>query len=553
MKIIDLNGIWNFAFRPSVKREELNLSEEHLSEWISVPGCFDTIPHHYCQRGCAIYSRTFELEKEWRTGWLRIDGMGLRGRFWLDDRFLGDCALPYTLFELETGALAPGQHRITAILDNNFDPEKMKLFFPYYDFYAFGGFYHGISLRLSNEANPPDRIQIRTLDFRTGKLELSFLFKKGPAPETFEAALSINGEPEKVYTVREGRLTLDRPDLPLWSPESPAVHTLKAKIGSDTVTETFGIREVRTEGKKILLNGEAVYLKGFNRHESSPIGGAATTLQEMVTDLQHLKSLQANFIRGCHYPQSQEFLDLCDRMGFLVWEESLGWGNTEKQMKDPEFIRLQMDQTLRMVRNSFNHPSVIIFAFLNENDSTTQPGADLCRKLAETIRAERSGRLVTYATCKIMKDQAFMHMDIIAYNTYPGWLGTGSETDPMDEIAPKHENIVRHFREECPDKPIIVSETGCCAIYGQRDEAGAQWSEEFQAEYLAKAIDTVFSSPEITGLCLWQMNDAKSYHRTGAEIRGKPLSQNLAGVYDQYRRPKIAASVVAEKFTKIGK
>ncbi|MBQ7208236.1 MAG: hypothetical protein IJS01_10615 [Lentisphaeria bacterium] len=54
--------------------------------------------------------------------------------------------------------------------------------------------------------------------------------------------------------------------------------------------------------------------------------------------------------------------------------------------------------------------------------------------------------------------------------------------------------------------------------------------------------------PEIAGLLLWQLNDAKSYHRTGANIRCKPLSQNLAGVYDSYRRPKLAAAVVREKF-----
>ena len=88
--------------------------------------------------------------------------------------------------------------------------------------------------------------------------------------------------------------------------------------------ETFGIREIRTENARILLNGKPIYLKGFNRHESAPISGAATTLQEMLVDLQHLKSLHVNFIRGCHYPQSQTFLQLCDQMGFLVWEESLG-------------------------------------------------------------------------------------------------------------------------------------------------------------------------------------------------------------------------------------
>ena len=548
---LDLNGIWDFSFYPEKELEEVDVNAEHECGSMCVPGCFDALPQQYCQRGTAVYSRTFTLGKNWKYARLRIDGMGLRGSFFLDGRPLGDCALPYSVFELETGALSAGIHRLVALIDNNFDAEKMKLFLPYYDFYAYGGFYHGVSLRLSDAANPLDRIQVRTLDYKTGKLDLTFVFAHG-APAKFEAELAFDSEPAKKYEIRNGVLDLERPDLALWSPDSPVVHTLTAKIGGDTVTETFGIREIRTEGKKILLNGKPIFLKGFNRHESHPVSGAATTMQEMLTDLQHLKSLHANFIRGAHYPQSQEFLTLCDRMGFLVWEESLGWGNREEQMQDGEFIAQQVEQTRLMVRNSFNHPSVIIFGFLNENFSGTEAGVDLCRRLAETIRNERSGRLVTFACSHNFQDRALAYMDIATFNTYPGWIDTESPLDPLDKIGPNQEAILKRFREVYgEDKPILVSEMGCCAVYGEHDEAGAQWSEEFQAGYLAKVIDTVTGSPEIAGLAIWQLNDAKSYHRTGAAIRAKPLAYNLGGIYDQYRRPKLAVTVVAEKFARI--
>ena len=552
MENLSLNGIWNFAFlRSRSVGSEIDPAVVPLPDFMCVPGCFDALPQYYCRRGCAVYSRSFRLEENWRNGWLRVDGMGLRGSFWLDGRPLGSCALPYSAFELETGALTAGSHRITALLDNRFDPETMKLFLPNYDFYAFGGFYHGVSLRLSNEENPLDRVLVRTVDFRTGKLNLEFLFKY-PAPEKFTVRLAVNDEPAKEYEVTRGTLDLERPDLPLWSPDSPAVHTLRAVCGGSGVTETFGIREIRSEGGRILLNGKPIYLRGFNRHESHPVGGAATSRQEMIADLQNLKSLHANFIRGCHYPQSQEFLELCDRMGFLVWEESLGWGNTPEQMSDGAFCDQQIEQTRLMVRNSFNHPCVIIFAFLNENDSRTAEGAELCRRLAEAVRAEKSGRLVTFACCHNFDDRALKYMDILSCNTYPGWIQTDTGADPVEEIEPELEKILNHLRElHGSGKPIVISEMGCCGIYGEHDEAGAQWTEEFQAEYVSKVIDAVTARPEITGLTLWQMNDAKSYHRTGSVIRVKPLSQNLAGVYDQYRRPKLAARVVEEKFGRI--
>ena len=548
---LSLNGVWDFAFHPGKKLEDVDANAKRDWGLICVPGCFDALPEHYCRRGTAVCSRTFTLGKNWNNGWLRIDGMGLRGSFFLDGRPLGGCALPYSVFELETGALTAGCHRLTALIDNNFDEEKMKLFLPYYDFYAFGGFYHGVSLRLSNEENPLDRVRVRTPDYKTGKLNLQFIFKYGTPAKT-EAVLSIDAEPARKYEIENGTLGLERPDLALWSPDSPAVHTLTVQTGEDTVTETFGIREIRAEGKKILLNGKPVFLKGFNRHESHPVSGAATTLQEMMTDLQHLKSLHANFIRGAHYPQSQEFLSLCDRMGFLVWEESLGWGNKEAQMQDAEFITEQIEQTRLMVHSSFNHPSVIIFGFLNENFSGTDAGVELCRKLAETIRAEQSGRLVTFACSHIFKDRSLEYMDIAAFNTYPGWIDAESPVDPLDRIAPNQETVLKRFREVYgEDKPIVVSEIGCCALYGQHDPAGAQWSEEFQADYLAKVIDTVTASPEIAGLAIWQLNDAKTSHRTGTVVRSRPLAQNLGGIYDQFRRPKLAAAAVADKFAEI--
>ena len=61
-------------------------------------------------------------------------------------------------------------------------------------------------------------------------------------------------------------------------------------------------------------------------------------------------------------------------------------------------------------------------------------------------------------------------------------------------------------------------------------------------------LDAVFAIPEICGIAIWHFADARSYHRAGANIRVKPLAQNLAGLYDGYRRPKAVVKVVGEKF-----
>ena len=118
-------------------------------------------------------------------------------------------------------------------------------------------------------------------------------------------------------------------------------------------------------------------------------------------------------------------------------------------------------------------------------------------------------------------------------------------------MAENQRKILRALREKFgADKPVIVSEMGTCAIYGQHDAANAQWTEEFQEEYLKSVMETVFAEPDIRGLTIWQMCDAKSFLRQGANIRCKPLALNLAGVFDVYRRPKLAAQTVAEAFAR---
>ena len=319
------------------------------------------------------------------------------------------------------------------------------------------------------------------------------------------------------------------------------------------LTVRFGIRTVEAKDKRIFLNGQPIFLKGVNRHDQCQEFGATTSTSQMVRDLQILKAMNANFIRGAHYQQSQRFLDYCDEMGVLVWEESLGWGNTVEHLKDPEFRRLQKEQTRRMVRTSFNHPSVIVFAFLNENFSYDEAAKSIVGELVDVVKAEDSGRLVTFAVRYFDKDIANDKTDFIAFNLYPGWIHGYPPGSPdvlkgkMDDLFSR---IVARYRGLYPEKPLFTSEIGTLAIYGARDESAAQQSEEFQAEYVTDAIERVFADPELCGVAIWQFADSRSFNRGGGNTRNKPMAMNLAGLYDGYRRPKLATRAVREAFAK---
>lgn len=553
---VELNGIWQFRFdRGATLQQACNPSFE-ADDVMTVPGCFDVVCRYAKQRGTAQYRKVVYIQETASNAAWKIEGMGLRGRFFVDGRMVGESCLPYSHIEFETGPLSAGEHIFSAALDNNISDDNGELFRPNYDFYAFGGFYHGMSLVLQTQKLQLDRVVVRTKDYRNGSVELELEALCGASfPTSLSASVQFDGGAWKSVRFTGGKAELKVDGYKLWSPEHPNLHTVRVKYQGSMVQTRFGIRTVETRGSEILLNGESIFLKGVNRHESHPSFGSATPEQVMVGDIHLIKSLGANFVRGSHYSQSQRFLDLCDEAGLMVWEESLGWGNDPGQLADPVFIERQKEQTRLMVRQSINHPSVIIFAFLNEMKSDTREGRDIADILIRTIKEEDSGRLISFACNRITKDMAHVNTDIISFNTYPAWIEKKTLPDASSEtmrirIQDKFNEIVDCFRKKYGDKPIIVSESGTCGLYGYRDETAAQWTEDFQAEYVGHAMDAAFANKEIKGFTIWQFADTDSFHRSGGSLRTKPLGQNLAGIFDAYRRPKKLAGVVREKFGK---
>ena len=507
---IDLNGSWEFRFEEGKTLETSSGADFVATDRMSVPGCYDMQPKWLCKRGTGLYRRT------------------LRAKFAIDGKQVGGIQpYPWARLEIPTGPLGAGVHTVFAAVDNVLDWNTQKLALPNYDFYLYGGFFHGVSLSLDNR-----KLFVRTRDYKTGTVEIETVnFGK----RDFEGKLLFDGKNEVGAVFKDGRTTVKVPDFKLWSPKSPNLHTVS--LDGD-VSARFGIREIKAEKKRLWLNGEVLFLKGANRHEAHPQFGAATPEALMVQDIQLLKSLNGNFFRGSHYQQSQRFLDYCDEM--------------PRQMSDGEYFRLQVEQTREMVRASFNHPSVIIFAFQNENQSQTKAGKKLNDALIEAIRSQNSGRLVTFACNHNDNDISNANTDLVSFNTYPGWIGSDAGTLEnqkrlIDETVTK---IVRRYRTLYPEKPIIASEMGTVAIYGHHDPAAGQGTEEFQYHYDKDVIDRIFADPEMSGLALWHFADARTYHRGGSNIRVKLLAENLAGLYDGYRRAKMSTQVVREGFSR---
>ena len=554
---LPLDGLWDFRFEKGKSLEEVSgggrgataLPTFEANDKMTVPGCWNAMSRYFNQHGTGCYRRTFELAADAANAFLVVDGAGLRSRYWIDGREIGLSKLPWSKFEFATGPLAKGTHELVAAVDSVVDNRKVKLFWDFYDFYPFGGFHHGVWLDVQAKPVELRRVVVRTRDYKTGRVELEAQFAGEGAPADFEAAVAFDGGAVRKVRFAGRRASLVVPNFRLWSHDAPNLHKVAVTHDGVTARARFGIRQVGTANGRITLNGKPVYLKGVNRHESHYEFGVTTPVQLMYEDVQNLKDLGGNFIRGSHYAQCGAFLDLCDELGVLVWEESLGWGNKAKQLTDPEFCDLQEEETCLMVRNSINHPCVIVSAFLNEPDSDTKACKALVDRLLGVIRAEDSGHLATFACHRNLKDICHANTDIIAYNTYPCWysweMDTGSSEEMRRNIRACHEEIVAYFRQHYRDsRPIIVSETGVKADYGVRDPRGkAQYTEDHQAEYERIMLEEMFAMKDIAGVAIWQFTDCKTYTRTRG-ARNRSYGVNTGGLYDLYRRPKLVVDEV---------
>lgn len=559
--IVPLDGIWDFTLlegETASRMQENAFRGLEFSDLQSVPGCFDAGPRYAGRRGIGVYRKRFHLRQGGRY-LLKCGGLGLTAQIFIDGREIESSEFPYSAFTRIFHLAEAGTHEIVFAVDNRFHSEDNgALFRPNYDFYAYGGIYRNVELQKLPERYAIDRCHVLTRDWRTGKVVLNvFLADQEDFQGPLTVSIAFDDEGEGVtetlfFHAGRGAVSgeLSVPDFKVWSPERPALHTVRIRTETDCIIERFGIREIKTEGTRLLLNGEPLKLLGYNRHESHPEFGPALPQALMIEDLQILRDMHCNFIRGCHYPQNQDFLDLCDQYGFLVWEEGLAWGNPPENLTDSSFQEKQIRQTRKMIHNSFNHPSVILFGFLNEMHSFDPQARELTEKLVREIRRLDPTRPVTFATAFIDDDKVLDLLDVISTNLYPGWYGCGYEdASPADKIEPRLNEVAARIDsgEDTRNKPWIISEIGAAGLFGCHDRLKGQWSEEYQADYLRRVCRYVLDHSRVCGLALWQFTDCRTYSCSPHLNRARGF--NNKGSLDEYRRPKMAFDAVREVFS----
>ncbi len=280
-------------------------------------------------------------------------------------------------------------------------------------------------------------------------------------PETQIAA----GKSTKI----KGSITLDNPIL--WGPpptQTPnlyvAVTTLFVKGEAVDQYETrFGIRSLRFDPNSgIYVNDELIKIKGVNLHHDLGALGAAFNTRAAKRQLEMLRELGCNAIRTAHNPPAPELLELTDKMGFLVIDETFDAWESKKTPLDFHLIFPEWhEQDLRaMIRRDRNCPSVIIWSYGNEvgEQYTDAEGAAVGKLLVDIIKEEDTTRPTICAMNWAKPDMPFPAvMDVIGLN----YQGEGIRQDPMFEGVNRirTEPMYKPYHEKFPGKVVLSTET----------------------------------------------------------------------------------------------
>jgi beta-galactosidase len=474
-----------------------------------------------------------DLQKDIR---LEVDGAFSNAKVYVNGLEAGGWPYGYSSWAVSLNPfLQTGDNTIEITLDNK--PESSR-------WYPGGGLYRNVWLTVTEktsvahwgsyvttEVDGEDATVRLVLDLKAdhlqeGTVSTRILYKEFQPGKVIEHVVAESINVEQVYEGRQVIQTFDLLDVRLWSPEHPQMYLARTVVegadGTKDIYETpFGVRTAVFKADGFYLNGVKTFLKGVCLHHDAGALGAAWNEDAWVRRLKMLKKMGCNAIRCSHNPPAPEFLDLCDRMGFLVMDELTDTWTWPK--KENGYATLFNDwaekDLVAMIRRDRNHPSVILWSIGNEcgeqGDSTRWW---IPRMLTDICHREDPTRLTT------------------AGNDNP-WAASQAYAATIDVYGFNYKpNLYREFVENHPGQPVLGSETSSCistrGYYRfpvEQDKAkGWDMNPPFQVSSYDLYAPAWASSPDYE----WSFEDqvpecAGEFVWTGYDYLGEPTPFNL--------------------------
>jgi beta-glucuronidase len=548
----DGEAYWN---KPVIKNKSDRKEHGYKDPYtIKVPGDWnsqDDIFKYY--EGTVWYQRDFDLRqlKGGERVFLYFGAVNYEAHVYLNGKKLGSHKGGFTPFnfEIPKDILKEKDNFLVVKVDNKRHIDEIPTVNT--DWWNYGGITRDVQLLIM----PENFIQQYSLQLdqnqdikaakKNRKFNLTGSVKLNKSVNESDITIEISElKFKKTFRVTAGKLDFDFPvkNLNLWSPKDPKLYDIKFTFNGEELTDKIGFRKIETSGKKIMLNGEQIFLRGISIHEEIPQDQRRAYSKEDAAQLfGWVKDLHANMVRLAHYPHNENMTRMADSLGVMVWSEiPVYWTIEFDNKKVLEKAKIQLEE---MILRDQNKASVIIWSVGNETPISAVR-TDFMKSLITKARSLDNSRLISAALevsynegVNRIDDPLGEFTDIVSVNEYLGWYGG------LPDAAKTAKWEVDY------DKPLFISETGAGAKGGYHADKENRWSEEYQEWFYEEQVDMMKRMPEnYSGLSPWILVDFRSPRRN------HPVYQegwNRKGLIDNEGIKKKAFHVLKEYYKEI--
>ena len=492
---------------------------------VRLPHTVKELPLHYIdhnayQMVCG-YRKKLPIPTEYarKRLFLQFDGAAHIATVYVNGEEVARHRTGYTAFRVEiTDHITPGEDALIAVkLDTTENPEVPPFGFVI-DYLTYGGLYREVWLDVREQS------YIEDIYVTTPRLDTVHVEMKTQGSE--HCRLSICEENGAVLLTKETAAPTDLylPDAKLWRLDDPHRYILKCELLDDygkvldTQEVKFGIRTIEFKEDGFYLNGEKTFLRGLNRHQCYPYIGYAAPESLQREDARILKEeLGCVAVRTSHYPQSQYFIDECDRLGLLVFTEIPGW----QHIGGEGWKEQTCTNVKEMVLQYRNHPSIILWGVrINESQD--------CDKLYERTNAIAHQLDPSRPTSGVrFLEKSHLLEDVYSFNDF-SHTGNNDGVRPKKKVAPT------------AGSAIIISEHNG-HMFPTKSYDPWQKRQEHALRH-ARVLNDAMADGEHAGCFGWCMFDYPTHKDFGS---GDRICYH--GVMDSFRNPKLAAAVYASQ------
>ena len=521
-----LNGKWNVIVdlyehgkTRAIYKNRKPQSDEQFYEYsfeggmrLNVPGDWNSqCPKLEYFEGTVWYARHFDAKVlEENRQFLYFGAVSYRCNVYLNGFKVGSHEGGFTPFQIEvTDKLRDGDNFIVVEVNNRRTEDAIPALM--FDWWNYGGITRDVMLIQTPKIFINDyfiQLDKHQPDLIHAEVTLSDKVVQQVRMDIPELKISRllttdeNGRVSDSFKVRK---------LTRWAPNNPKLYRVIISSVNDRVEEEIGFRNIEVEGTKILVNGESVFMRCVSFHEEIPQRqGRAFSQSDAQMLISEAEALGVNMVRLAHYPQNEYIVRLAEKKGILLWQEIPVW-------QDIDFAdmntRLKAQKMLTdMIYRDRNRCAVGFWSIANE----TLPSEDrnvFLTSLLETGKSIDTTRLYTAAFYMArynqtsgafeMDDDFMKKLDVIAVNKYLGWYHKWPAVPSQTRW-----NV-------CPEKPLIISEFGGEALYGQHggEDIASSWSEEYQAKLYRDNIEMFRHIGNLAGVSPWILFDFRSPYR----------------------------------------